>query len=722
MDEIGDQEGPAVGSAGPGNWAYAPGAAAVSMIGHVTGDVVVNGSVPEARPGEAAVPWQVPAPSPVFVDRVADLAWVSGVAADSAEPPRIVILEGLGGIGKRSAARRWAYRLPEDRFPGGHLYVDCADYGAGLGEGTADVAGMVGECLSDLEVDPSFIPTLRERKREFRRRTSSRSVLVVVENATEPAQVRALMPRCAGSLVLVTTSADLGELQMDGAQVRKLRGLDQESALQLLEEICGTERIKAGPGEAGDLTQWCAGLPIAVAIVAAKLNGTSSLTVAELAAELSDEARRLSGLALGGEITVSAVFASAYEGLPEAARRLYRLLGTLPRVDVGPGIVAAVTGLDENRARSGLDALVTAHLAEYRSDGRYRLHELALLHARERARKEDTAESRETALRALVSHYIVRASYADRAVMGPRERIADHDVLLAGHEDPFAGPDPRSQALAWLDSERPNFVPVIDAAAAAGWNADAWQLAEALTGYYYNRRHLSDWMTVSGTGALAAQACGNPEAEARLRMTVSRAYTELGDLGRARAELDAAAALADGSENLALQASAWEFRGRYLDVTDPSSSFAAYQRSYELNVTAKEQRGAALALYFAGSALDAAGRHEQALETLERAVGLLREVGDGRMEGRALIAIGTAQASLGRAAEASASLRESLGLVSGLHYEAQAREALAGIAKEAGDHAAARDHLLEAVRIYRSTGHPRAAEIASQLEEGTGPS
>ncbi|MCL2581240.1 MAG: tetratricopeptide repeat protein [Streptosporangiales bacterium] len=723
MGESGDQEGLAAGSRGSGNEAYAPGAATVLQIGHVSGDVVNTSALGlQAGAGPAEPPRQVPAPPASFVDRILDLAWLSNVIPDPEQSPRIVVLEGLGGVGKRSAVRRWAHRVPRDRFPGGHLYVDCAAHGAGAGEGTADVSGMLGACLRAYRVDPRFLPSLRDRAGEFRTRTSSAPVLVVVENATEPAQVRALVPACPGSLVLVTTSADLRELLMNGARFRELGGLDDASATELLEEVCGPERIAAGPGGAADLVRWCAGLPIAVAVLAARLAGTSSLTVAELAAELADEARRLSGLALGGEVTVSAVFTSAYEGLPEPARRLYRLLGTLPCVDASPATVAAVAGLEERHVRAGLDALVTAHLAEFRGKGRYGLHELARLHARERARDEDDAGSREAALRTLVSRYVVRAAFADRAVMGPRARVADHRVLLAGHEDPFTGPDSRDKALAWLNSERANFVPVSEAAAAAGWNADTWQLAEALTGYYYNRRHLSDWVTVSGTGALAARACGNTEAEARVRMTVSRAYTDLGDLGRARAELDAAAALADGSGNAALQASCWEFRGRYLDAADPSSSFDAYQRSYELNMTAGEQRGAALALYFAGAALETAGQHEQALETLGRALGLLRDAGDGRMAGRALIAIGSAQASLGREGEAAASLQEALGLVSGLHYEAQAREALAGIAEKSGDRAAARDHLREAARIYGSTGHPRAAEIAARLGDGSEPS
>ncbi|MBO0801600.1 MAG: hypothetical protein J2P25_00780 [Nocardiopsaceae bacterium] len=643
------------------------------------------------------------------------------MAADPREPPLIVILEGLGGVGKRSAGRRWAFLLPRDRFPGGQLYVDCAKYGAGLGEGAADVAGIVGGPLRDLGIDPKFMPTLEERVLELRKRTSALPTLVVAENATEPAQIRPLVPTCPGSVVLVTTSADLKGLRMQGARVRRLRGLDDKSALELLAKICGTERITSGPGDARDLVRWCAGLPLAVAILAEKLAGTSSLTVAELAAELSDEARRLSGLALGDEVSVSAVFAVAYEGLPEPARRLYRLLGVLPGVDVSREVVAAALGLEERQVRSGLDSLVSAHLAEFQGEGRYGLHDLARLYARERSRNEDTADTREATLRAYVRYYLIQAAYADRAMLiDDRARAARHNVLLAGHENPFRGPDRRARALVWLDSERSNFVPVAEAAANAGWNDETWQLAEALTGYWYNRRHLSDWVTVSNLGVEAAKACGNVEAEARLRLSLSRAYTDLGELGRAREELDAAAVLAESSGDLVLRASAWEFRGRYLDVTDPPAALEAYRRAYELNVAGGERRGAALVQYFAGCTLDAMGQHEQALETLRHAFGELRGRGDDRMAGRALIAIGIAQASLHQVAEAAASLTEALDLVRGLHYEGQAREALAGIAEESGEHAAAREHLREAARIYGATKHPRAAAIAERLG-GTGP-
>jgi hypothetical protein len=95
---------------------------------------------------------------------------------------------------------------------------------------------------------------------------------------------------------------------------------------------------------------------------------------------------------------------------------------------------------------------------------------------------------------------------------------------------------------------------------------------------------------------------------------------------------------------------------------------------------------------------------------------MLRWVGDARMASRALVGIGTAEAGLGRTADAARSLEEAIRQLEGLHYEAQAREILARLAEQAGDHPAAQLHLRQAAAVYASVGHPRAAEIDGQLD------
>jgi tetratricopeptide (TPR) repeat protein len=695
--------------------AHAADVSSIFQIGSVAGSVNAAGPLAGAE-----VPRQVPAPPVTFVDRDELLAWLNDQLADPEKVPRIAVVAGLPGIGKRAAARRWVHQS-RNRFPGGDLHLDCADYGGAAGEGMADVSGMLGSCLRALGVGDNFLPaTLPDRIGLFRTRTARAPVLVLVENVTEPVQVKYLIPNAPGSLVLVTSSADLRELSLDGAGFYYVGGLDEAAGAELLAKVCGSQRVAEEPQGVADLVRLSAGLPIALSVLGARAEGTRGTAISELVAELSDEERRLAGLALGGRPMVSPAFTPAYRRLPGAARLLYRRLALLPGTDFGDEIAGVVADSTQQEARRLLEALVAAHLVDARGGGRYAFHDLVRLHAREMAEQEEASRGREAAVHAVIRHHLVKAAFADRAVMGTdRARAADHDVLLAERDDPFSRPDPddaASAALAWLDAERANLVPVLQAAAGNGWDNEAWQLAEALMAYYYNRRHLTDWITVAGLGVGAAQRCGDIRAEARLRLAVSRAYTDLREFDRAREEIDAAAELARGSGDLALQASACEFLGRYLDVTDPRHALAAYDCAYDLNLRAEEWRGVALVLYFTGCALEAAGQNTQALEKLRQAWDMFRWLGHPRMPGRTLIAIGAAQAGLGLTADAASSLEEAVRELKGLHYEAQAMEKLARLAEQAGDHAAAQLHLCRAVAVYADVGHPRAAEIATQLD------
>jgi tetratricopeptide (TPR) repeat protein len=708
MDGTGGQEDPG----GLGNVAHAAEVGSLVQIGNLAGGL--NMVLPGARRG---VPREVPAPPVTFVDRSDILAWLSEQVADQGQPPCIAVVAGLPGMGKRAVVRRWVHQS-RDRFPGGDLYLDCARFGGAGGSSAVDVSGMLASCLRALGLDEQYLPAgLDERMRLFRSETAGRPVLVVVENATEPAQVVPLMPNSAGSAVLVTTSTDLGELRLDGAGFCDLGQLDAASAGELLGKVCGAPRVAAEPQGAADLVRWSGGLPIAVVVLGARVAASRGLAISELAGELADDSRRLAGLTLR-KVTVAAAFSSCYERLPRPAQHLYRRLGLLPCADFGPGVAGVAAGIGPADAGRLLDELVAAYLLEARPGGRYGFHDLVRLHARDQGQDEPAA-GQEAIARAVTGYYLVRAAFADRAVMGSRARIADHTVLLAGHEDPFTGPGARDAALAWLDAERPNFIPVLQAACVQGWDSEAWQLAEALTGYFFNHRYLADWITVSEAGAQAARRCGNLRAEARLRIAVSRAYTDLGELDRARSELDEAAQIAGQSGDLVLQASAWEFRGRYLDATgDHQQALAAYQRAHDLNVQAGEWRGVALTLYYAGCSLTAAGQPAQALEPLQQALDLLRWSGDTRMAGRALIAVAAAQGDLRGGADAVATLEEAIRELSGLHYQAQAWELLAEITTQQGDHQAAQQHLRRAAVIYAAEGHPKARELAARLDPG----
>ncbi|MEU3646796.1 NB-ARC domain-containing protein [Lentzea sp. NPDC034063] len=686
------------------------------QIGALTGDVVLSGQF-EGAPSQ---PRQIPPTPRGFVDREAILSILDGmVLRSSAAPRQIVVISGLAGVGKSAVVRRWAHEWG-DQFPGGQLYVD---YAAIRTDSGAPVNDALADCLVALGVQHEHIPaTLSARANLFRTRTAAAPVLVVLDDVTEPAQVPPFLPNSDGSVVLVTSNDRLAELALDGAHLLTLEPLDDRSGLSLLRELCGPARVLAEAHMARKLVEFCAGLPVALRIVAARLMTRPHLTIACLAGELADEATRLAAFSLRGEPLVSAVFDNAYRSLPPGAATLYRSLGLAPIRRVNAENVAVVLDCPLARAVGLLNVLVDASLLDELPGNGFALHELVRLHARHRALEEDSVEQRALVLERIRVHYLTKAAFADRAVMGKRMRIGDLQPLLEGQPDPFAGETGKAAALDWLSDERANLLGVLHAMAEHGWDDSAWQLCEALHALYLNRRFLDDWIEASEIGAAAADRAGNFAAQARLLSVVSRAYTELGELDRARECLDRALVLAERSQHTVLIASVWEFTGRYRDQVDPSRSTEAYQRAIERNTEAGERRGVALATYFLGRSTSSHGDQTAALEILQRAHRLLLEVNDERMAGRGSISLGVAHFRSGDTAAARRELEHAVGVFTrskAAHYEAEAREVLAEVAEHEGDLHSARENLTRVLHIRRASGAPNLEGLVAHLRRLT---
>ncbi|WP_460364587.1 AAA family ATPase, partial [Actinocorallia lasiicapitis] len=273
---------------------------------------------------ERPVPWEIEPFPGVFVDRAEEMDRLRARAG-------IAVLTGLPGVGKSTLARRFA-ELSRDRFPGGQLLVEVADYTVG---GEVDVLGMMGSCLAALGVAEEHQPSrLADRVKLFRTRTAAQPCLVMIDGATEPAQVRNLLPRAPGSLVLATTGADLSELDLAGATFHELRGLGAEHSRELFVAV-------AGEPSGTELVGYADGLPLAIAIMGSLVRRLHETTLAELSAEIADDRRRLHTLSLGG-CRVSAAFSSSYQRLPDDARLLYRRLSLLPGPDFTGAVAAAL--------------------------------------------------------------------------------------------------------------------------------------------------------------------------------------------------------------------------------------------------------------------------------------------------------------------------------------------------------------------------------------------
>lgn len=664
---------------------------------------------------------QTPLPDPGFTDREQLLDRLAELLDELGEAERTVVIEGPPGVGKRSVARRFA-ALHRDRFLGGDLHVDCADFGAESGVGRADLHAMMVDVLCGLGVAPEHAPRSLSGLRscyqdKLHRRPGP--VLVVVENAAEPAQVLALRPHRVGSLVLATAApgSSLRELELHGAEFFQLGGLDERHSARVFHQAAG----RTSPATA-ELIRLCDGIPLALLVLARRVARLHGMTDAQLAERLIDDRRLLASLVMGGRPIVSAALTAAYRSLPPRFRRAYRRLGLLPGADTGPDVAAVALTTDMDEAVETLEALADVQLLRRRAGGRYAFgNNLIRLHAREQAEEDDIEnepkEHREAVLEQVVQHYLLRSAFADHAKRPDRTRIADHGELLAGHSDPFTGPDPARRARDWLDGERANLGAVVQAAYDAGFFRATMLLADALTAYYPDRRDVVAWIHTSTLGAQAARYLNETWAEARLRSMMSRPLTDHGDLERARAELEIAHRLAQRTGDLVLQASVWEFQGRLLaHLRQYDAALDAYRRSQDLNTEAGERRGVALAVAYAAEALRDQGDDERARSYYDHALGLFEELDDGRMAARVRIGLALLQMRAGARDAAAEALRAAAADLDGTHYEAQARVHLADLARAEGDSAAERDHLRRAWEVYRDVGHPAADEIAQRIE------
>ncbi|MER6717144.1 NB-ARC domain-containing protein [Streptomyces sp. NPDC000877] len=712
----------------------------------IHGGITFN--VPAATPmaGETARPDEVPVLTVPFSNRRRELSLLDamcGAAARRQSGVDVTIVGGLPGVGKSAMARKWA-STSQQLFPDGQLYVDFAalrDQSATGGTVGADVSEALAMVLRSLKVSDAGMPaSLAERTNLFRSRSADQRLLLVLDDVSQPAHVRPLIPKGPGSAVLVTSHGKLGELVLDGAQLISLEPLDAEGGLALLVDRCGEEAVAAERAAAERLVELCGGLPVALQIAAARLITDDGLTMTSLSEELEDEAGRLAALALPGfqgtlpgeEYSVSALLGSSYRLLPPDAARLYRLLGWLPTGACDAGVAAVAADLDTPSAKRLLRTLVTASFVEASRDGRYRMHDLVRLHARERAAEEEPPTEEKAMTRRVTTHYLALTAFADRALRKERLRIADLSPLLRSADDPFAvgtGPSP----LEWLDAERHAILAVLRAASRHRLHSLVWPLAEAFTALFLRHRYLEAWKESLELGVASATALAESaetaneiaeaaQAEARLRSLLSRPLMDLGETDRAGSELRTAAARAEVTDHLTLRASVQEFLGRYLDRVDPAQAVPAYRRSYELNKEAGQGRGAAIAAYFLGCALDALGEYAEALETLRMAHHdlLAREEPDQRMAARAMAAIGAVHDHLGATAEAVRALGEAVRVLEeekATHYEAEALVTLVDIAERTGSYQdSVRGWLTRAVTLHEANGNPVAEDLRRRLE------
>jgi len=466
-----------------------------------------------AGTGEPAVPRQLPAGVANFAGRVAELAELDAVLDGGPAAPGdgtgvvISAIGGTAGVGKTALALHWAHKIAH-RFPDGQLYANLRGFDAGVGQ-PADPADVLRGFLDAFGVHPERVPHDTESLAAlYRSLLADRKMLVLLDNAADVAQVRPLLPASPDCLVIVTSRRELSALAArEGALLVQLDVLSAAEANELLIARLGAARAAAEPWAVTELATLCARLPLALSVIVARAAASPRLPLAALAAELTELGGRLDALD-GGDpaANVRTVLSLSYRHLPEAAARMFRLLGLHPGPDISAAAAASLAGVPASEARVALRDLVRASLLNETGPGRYAFHDLLRAYAAEQSASTTSAAGAENTTRRLLDHYLHTAQHAHLVLYPGRELIALPPAAAGVAAETFGG---KAAALAWLEAENQVLLKVVSLAASAGCDAHAWQLPVVLWTYHNVCGHWYDGARLHRIALQAAQRCGD---------------------------------------------------------------------------------------------------------------------------------------------------------------------------------------------------------------------
>lgn len=466
----------------------------------------------------------------------AALSEVSGTAA-----PVVTIeaIDGLGGVGKTSLAVHLAHQL-RDRFPDGVVYFRLRGHGSDREPLSA--THVLSELLRLIGTSIDELPRSLEQLISLWRVTvRERRMMVILDDAAGPEQVRPLLPGASPTAVVVTSRRRLAGLP--GVRSISLGVLPHDDAVALFEQRVDGRRVTRA-SDVARIVQICGRLPLAVDIVASRLLARPSWTTSDLLTQLAG-AGGLSEIR-DGERTLRSVFASSYEVLSPSRRLVFRRVGRHFGYEFGPHAVAALTGLSLETTEHALEELLAQHLISEPSPHRFTMHDLLRTYARtlpgegidfdsgsvpEAAgageAESDAENGFRQVMRRLVGHYLCVADRADRLAYPFRSRMdVDADEL-----PPTPSPEIGDARLAeqWLITESANLLGALDWTRQNGSERQLALYAHVLAGFLDMEGYLATAEPLLRRAVAHWRAVGDDAARARALLDLSGLCAHVGN-------------------------------------------------------------------------------------------------------------------------------------------------------------------------------------------------
>ncbi|MGW5402404.1 AAA family ATPase [Streptomyces sp. NPDC003952] len=585
---------------------------------------------------------------------------------------RVLLVAGRPGSGRTALAEALVREIAE-HYPDGVLKVRLT---APTGEGIA-TERAVRTLLEGLGQPTPPGAGEDDLSSALRTALAGRRMVLLVDDASDPHQVDALLPDTPECLVVVTAEGPLTGIP--DVRPCTLGGLDTPSAVRMLVHRIGDIRVANDPRAAEGLAEECGGQPAALALAGGWLAARPKASVADVGKQLHD-------MPAGAGGPLAKAFRLVYESLPQPAQRTLRLLPLAPAGFVDSHVASALAGCSVAAAQSTLEDFAALGLLRSAHDGLYLLPGClapllqALLEAKERPAEVQLARAR-------MLERTVRLLLSCRAMAEPDEDglgVQDGPGGAVGVPEKLDGVPralrfaDRRAAETWLDTRLPALLAAASLAVADGeLDTLARRFVAALAGALSEHRgtagaapelyglhrlvldvaerrdlhreqaaallNLADLDAETGRtrdaldryrAALAAgKAAKDPYASGRAMESVGGAHQELGDwhrasdwFGRALSHALARGERADEARLYGRLGNVHTYAGRYGDALRSwRAASAGYRKLADVP-------GQAKALSEMARIQEYAGRPEESLHTCREAVELARKAGDLRLQ------------------------------------------------------------------------------------------
>jgi len=596
-------------------------------------DQVIIDGLAELRAATTVLPLEalVVEPTP-FVGRESELTRIADLMSGSSDSPSsgIVAVSGPPGVGKTALVRQAATAAAAAGRFEYVLFVDLRGY-ADDPAVRVQPAVVLSKLLILLGVeDDEIAADPAEQAIQYQHRlhdlaAEGKSVLLWLDNASDPSQFDPLRPSNPAHRVAVTTRETFGRIPKP--QVVDVDVMGSDEAVELLISAVRARnpddgRLPKAPQVTLRLAELCDHLPLALQIVAGLLADEPDRPIVELSVELASEEDRLNSLDYSTDLSVRAAFALSYKRLPDNLKRLFRLMSVVPGGDVGLAAAGWLISASRTAVRPQLMALVRSHLIQQHVRNRWSMHDLIRLYSAELSAEQ--CEDTERALKVIVVKYLLGVGAAT-------------DWLTAVPNDNNRRFFPTAQhAAAWFEEERTTAIAIVQAVAKRSepeYRELILALAVGLGEMLGSQRHwLKEFHDVAIVGASLVP-------EARDRRYAACVLNHYGSALRKMRQFDDAlhafqrageVAEAAGLDGVAIAArtnmgNVYLDQGR--DVDEVVEIYGEDIRACRES-DPPDRRGEAIALSNIGGALGKSERYTEALPPLRDAIAICRDLDD----------------------------------------------------------------------------------------------